>query len=114
VKRHAHRSGFFELVPPCVENGELIYVGTSSGAMFAGPDAAPPFGSADARDLDSTAGLRLVDFSVLPHDDHAKRRALNEEILQRHPDLDFIALRDDQAVIVRDRSFEVVRSPLLA
>jgi peptidase E len=31
----SRRSGFIDLVPPRVRNGELIYVGTSSGAMLA-------------------------------------------------------------------------------
>jgi peptidase E len=92
----------------------VTHIGTSVGAMLAGPDTAPPSGAKHSPDCASTAGLRLVDFSVLPHDDHPKRRALNETILQRHPNLEFIVLRDDQAVVVRERSSDVVDSPLLA
>jgi dipeptidase E len=112
--REAHRSGFFDVVPTLVENGSLIYIGTSAGAMFAGPDVARPSSPLEAPDLDSTTGLCLVHFSVLPHDDHPNRRKLNEDIVRRYPEHDFIVLRDEQAVVVRGSSSNVVPSRLLA
>jgi dipeptidase E len=112
---HARRSGFAALVPRLVEAGELVYVGTSAGAILAGPDidpAAHPDGRAYAPPLESTQGLALVGFSVLPHEDHADRKAVNDAVAVAHPDRNFIRLRDDQAVVVRGESSTVVDSPL--
>ena len=114
---HAQRTGFATLAPRLVEAGSLVYVGTSAGAMLAGPDlqpAANPAGRAEAPRLDSTKGLQLVPFSVLPHDQERERHAMNEAILEEHGRERFVALRDDQAILVRGGSAEFVPSPVLA
>jgi dipeptidase E len=113
---HARRSGFIELAPALVQEG-LLYVGTSAGAVIAGPDLEPvaaPENRAKAPGLDSTAGLALVDFTVLPHDHERERRARHDEIVAAHPELRFVRLADDRAVLVRGDAAEVVDSPLLA
>jgi dipeptidase E len=113
---HARRSGFAELVPPLVTTGALLYMGTSAGAMLAGPEIEPganPAGRLAAPSLQSTAALQLVRFTVLPHDQEAERHAMNEAIVARHGPANFVVLCDDQAVLVRGDSYSIVDSPPL-
>jgi dipeptidase E len=114
---HACRSGFAELAPPLVESGSLLYVGTSAGAVLAAPDLAP-VATLDKRrevpELESTVGLGLVPFLVLPHDDEPETRARNDAIVSAHEDASFVRLTDDCAVLVRGDVVKVVDSPSLA
>ncbi|MEV3923107.1 Type 1 glutamine amidotransferase-like domain-containing protein [Actinomadura coerulea] len=64
---HVRRSGFDRVAVPAVGDGSLAYVGISAGAALAGPDLRPLRGSDDPGTVDSTAGLGLVPFVVLPH-----------------------------------------------
>jgi len=114
---HARRSGFAELVVPLVEAGKLLYVGTSAGAMLAGPDLGPAANLDNRREvpeLESSRALGLVPFSVLPHDDDPEARAVHDEIVAAHPTVRFIRLTDERAVLVRDAAAEVVDSPFVA
>jgi dipeptidase E len=111
---HARRSGFAELVPPLVESGDLLYVGTSAGAMVAGPDLAPAANLDNRREvpeLESSVALGLVSFTVLPHDNYPEARAIHDEIVVAHPAFQFIRLADGRAVLVRGDAVEVVESP---
>jgi dipeptidase E len=113
---HARRSGFSVVVRELVERGDLFYVGTSAGAILAGPDVAPLASWEDATDvpqLPSTEALGLVEFTILPHDDHDDHSALNETIVLTNPQREFIKLRDDQAVVVRGDETTIVDSPLI-
>lgn len=113
---HVRRSGFAEHVVPLVERGELLYVGTSAGAMVAGPDLAPAANLDNRREvpeLDSSAALGLVPFTVLPHDNDPEARAIHNGIEATHPSVSFLRLRDGSAVLVRGDSVEVVDSPSL-
>jgi GrpB-like predicted nucleotidyltransferase (UPF0157 family)/peptidase E len=113
---YARHTGFATLVPRLVEEGSLVYVGTSAGAMLAGPDIEPgatPAGRDAAPPLESTTGLRLVPLRVLPHDQEPERHAMNKAILEAHGREGFVALRDDQAILVRGESVEIVASPVL-
>jgi dipeptidase E len=113
---HALRSGFAELAVPLVEAGELLYVGTSAGAIVAGPDLSP-VASDDNRaavpELESSRGLGLVRFSVLPHDQEPERAARHDSLVAAHPGIDFVRLTDERAVVVRGEEQQVVRSPHL-
>jgi dipeptidase E len=114
---HARRSGFADLVVPRVEAGELLYVGTSAGAVVAGPDVAPAANLDNRREvpeLESSTALGLVPFTVLPHDDDPETRALHDAIVAAHPSVPFVRLADGEAVLVRGENVEVVGSPLLA
>lgn len=111
---HARRSGFADLVTPVVESGELLYVGTSAGAMVAGPDLGPAANLDNRREvpeLESSVALGLAPFTVLPHDNHPEARTLHEEIVAAHPSVRFVRLLDGTAVIVRGDAEEVVDSP---
>jgi len=59
-------------------------------------------------------GLGLVVFRVLPHDNEPERRTHHDALVAANPELDFIRLSDDQAVLVLGDAAEVVDSPLLA
>jgi dipeptidase E len=114
---HVRRSGFAELVDPLVRSGELIYVGTSAGAMVAGPDLGPAASLDNRRavpELESSLALALVPFMVLPHDDDPESRERHDAIVADHPDLEFIRLTDDRAVVVHGEEVAVVHSPLVA
>ena len=111
---HARRSGFAELVPPLVESGELLYVGTSAGAMVAGPDLGPAANLDNRREvpeLESSEALGLAPFTVLPHDNYPEARALHDEIVRAHPSVRFVRLADGTAALVRGDAVEVVDSP---
>lgn len=111
---HARRSGFAELVAPLVERGDLLYVGTSAGAMVAGPDLAPAANLDNRREvpeLESSVALGLVPFTVLPHDNQPEARAIHDAIVAAHPSLPFVRLTDGKAVVVNGDRVEVVDSP---
>lgn len=114
---HARRSGFADLVVPLVESGELLYVGTSAGAMIAGPDLGPAANLdnwLEVPELESSVALGLVPFTVLPHDNQEEARLLHNEIEAEHRYVPFIRLSDDRAVVVRGDDSEVVDSPSTA
>jgi dipeptidase E len=114
---HARRSGFAELVVPLVDSGALLYVGTSAGAMLAGPDlepAASPENRAVVPELESTRALGLVGFIVLPHDQEPERAARHDRLVAEHPEVEFVRLRDDRAIIVSGDDVVAVDSPLLS
>jgi dipeptidase E len=114
---HARRSGFAEHAVSLVERGELLYVGTSAGAMLAGPDLAPAANLDNRREvpeLESSAALGLVPFTVLPHDNDPEACAMHDEIEAAHRSLSFLRLRDGSAALVRGDGVAVVDSPSLA
>jgi peptidase E len=98
LTRAAGSSGFAELVVPLVGSGELLYAGTSAGAILAGP---------------CEGGLGLVDFTVLPHDQEPEAAAHHDELVAADPGSAYIRLSDDRAVVVRGQTVTVVDSPHL-
>jgi dipeptidase E len=114
---HARRSGFADILSPLVEAGELLYVGTSAGAMVAGPDLAPAANLDNRREvpeLESSVALGFVPFTVLPHDQAPEARELHDEITDTNPASSFVRLADGRAVLVRGDAVEVVDSPVVA
>jgi len=114
---HARRSGFAELASRRVEEGSLVYVGTSAGSLVAGPDIGPAASLDNRREvpeLESSAALALVPFTVLPHDDDPETAAIHDDIVAAYPSTPFVRLADDRAVLVRGEGAEVVDSPSLA
>jgi dipeptidase E len=68
---HVYASGLYESLAGHLADG-LIYIGTSAGAIVAGPDIRPADLMDDPRKappLTSTAGLELVDVVPIPHAD---------------------------------------------
>ena len=96
------RSGFDQLIVDLLGQGKQ-YIGASAGAVVAGPDIEPVDGLDDpdvAPNLESTTGLGLVDFVVIPHTNQTSKeetKRIEEEFGREYP-LAFI--NDDQAVIV--------------
>ena len=107
---HVRRSGFDRLAAPAVADGSLAYVGISAGAALAGPDLWPLQGSDDPGAVDSTAGLGLVPFVVLPH--RNRGRAARHDRLADDPARAWpvLSINDDQAVSVVGDGFEVLDS----
>jgi dipeptidase E len=114
--RHALRSGFAELVVPLVESGELLYAGTSAGAILAGPDLEPAASQDDRAavpELGSSRALGLVGFSILPHDQDPDCAEHHDAVVSAVASGDFIRLTDDRAVLVHGDTWQVVESPHL-
>jgi dipeptidase E len=96
---HMRRSGLEALLPDLFAAG-LLYVGVSAGSCVVGPDCEPVSeidSLADAPDLESTAGLNLVDFVVLPHFGEEDYTGVIERYGGRY---ELVPLKDDQAVRV--------------
>ena len=113
---HARRTGFVDLVPRLVDDGSLVYIGTSAGALLAGPDLAPAASLDNWREvpeLESSVAMGMVPFTVLPHDQEPEFRARHDETVAAHPDGEYIRLTDDRAVVVRGDAVEIVNSPLV-
>ena len=88
------------------------YIGESAGAVVTGPD----IGFLDAMDprsaapnLDSTAGLGLVDFRLLPHLDSEPFADVTGRILNRYcDDQPMVAISNTQAVAIRGRCLTIL------
>jgi dipeptidase E len=107
---HVRRSGFDGLAVDAVTTGALTYVGISAGAALAGPDLRPLQDEADPGVVNSTAGLGLVPFVVLPH--RNRGRAARHDRQAADPALPWptISINDDQAVTVAGDGFDVLDS----
>src|SRR6476469_1689200 len=103
------QSGLADLLPSL--RGEMVYVGTSGGAMVATPD----FGGATYDDSDlltaSDKALGLVDFSVFPHlerEDMPDTSVANIERWAAGLSVPAYAIDDQTAIKVVDGTVEVV------
>lgn len=110
----ARESGFDTVIRKVVNDG-VIYIGGSAGAVIAGPTIEPVSRLDDPSvvpHLTSFDGFNLVDFVVLPHygkeKDKAKYEAIMDEFGKKN--LKLLPLRDDQAVIVDDHGYRVVKA----
>lgn len=103
-------SGFDEVLKEFVDKG-VIYVGSSAGAALVGPDIAPvaPIDDPSKAKLDSTKGVGLVDFVVLPHYGNEKYKPKYEEIEKKFSGkYDLIKITDQEAVVVEGENHKVV------
>lgn len=107
---HVRRSGFDRLAATAVADGSLAYAGISAGAALAGPDLRALQAADDPGTVDSTAGLGLVPFVVLPH--RNRGRAARHDRLARElgGTWRMISINDDQAVGVAGDAFEILDS----
>ncbi|SDQ22384.1 Type 1 glutamine amidotransferase-like domain-containing protein [Microbacterium sp. cf332] len=95
----------------------LPYIGLSAGSIVAGPDVTPASlmdDPADGPALESSAGLGLVDVTVIPHADGALP-PYPPDLIQRTIDtfgstFALLPLRDDQAVLVDGETMRVIDS----
>ena len=108
---HMRKSGFFDHVQTRIRQG-LVYIGSSAGSIVATPD----IGYADALDDRSKAdeandvGLNLVNFSILPHMDHASFSTLVQKTYKTFEGNGTmcLGLNDDQVIHVLGDSFKVI------
>lgn len=110
----AQQSNFIPLLRDFVINQGKIYIGSSAGSIFAGPDVNP------VRDLDNISkapnlkyfeGARLVDFVVLPHwgSKKFKERYLGERIENNYNTKNrLILLTDNQYVKIEGDVCKIV------
>ena len=105
------RSGAADLIRQQVDQGKP-YIGESAGAVVTGPD----IGFLDAMDprsaapnLDSTVGLGLVDFRLLPHLDSEPFAEVTRKILDRYGDnAPMVAINNSQAVAVHGQCLTIL------
>lgn len=96
-------------------SNKKIYIGSSAGSCIACPsiDYAERLDDQNEAPLlkDYTA-MNLIDGYILPHyNSKEKYTNLSNEIIKEYPNLKFIPLTNEQAIIVNDRSdYEVVNT----
>jgi dipeptidase E len=103
------QSGLSDLLPSL--RPEMVYVGTSGGAMVATPD----FGGANYDDSEPLTGsneaLGLVDFSVFPHFESKTQTDITLEVIERWAarlSVPAYAIDDNTAIKVVDGAVEVI------
>lgn len=104
-------SGFSRLINELIRNG-VLYVGSSAGAIIAGPNIYPIRFIDDpskAPRLKSFNGFNLVDFVVLPHFGNEKYRDKYEEVTREYKSLNYkvIPITDEQVVTVAEGSYKI-------
>ncbi len=109
----AQESGFTEVINELVEKG-IVYIGGSAGAAIAGISIQPVALLDDpskAPHLQSTDGLGLVNFVILPHYGKEKYANLYKKIMDEYgKKYKLITLTDEQAIIVDENGYKIVKS----
>lgn len=108
--QHVDRTGFDRIAAPAVHSGRLAYIGISAGAALAGPDLHPFQAPDDPGVVNSTGGLALVPFIVLPHRNRGRAARHDREGADHAGPSRFISINDDQAITVEGTGWNVVRS----
>lgn len=110
----AQQSNFIPLLKDFVLNQDKIYIGSSAGSVFAGPDIKPVFELDDvtkAPNIKGCEGAQLVDFVVLPHwgSDKFKEKYLNRRVENNFNTKNkLILLTDNQYVSVKDDWYKII------
>ncbi|MBL7252854.1 Type 1 glutamine amidotransferase-like domain-containing protein [Paractinoplanes lichenicola] len=105
--QHAQRSGFAEAVRLGVTSGRVAYAGMSAGAALAVADLAGYHDEDDPGEVTDTTGLGLVSFYPLSHANRGREELYARIIAEEGDRYEFVPVRDDQAVIVRDGVREI-------
>ena len=105
---HARKSGFITVAKELVQRG-VIYIGSSAGAVLAGPDIEPVkvFDDPSIAELDSYTGLSFVDFIVLPHYE-AGDSTYKKVIEDYKGKYAFVPLTNEQAIMVTDTGYNII------
>ena len=103
-------SGFDKIVEEHINQGKW-YIGSSAGSILACPSIEyiklldnPQ----DAPNLKSFEALNLIDKMIIPHFDSEKYQDRIKQILEDHPQYQFIRLTDNQAFLVIDEKEEII------
>ncbi|MBB4692674.1 Type 1 glutamine amidotransferase-like domain-containing protein [Paractinoplanes abujensis] len=100
--QHAQRTGFVGAVQQRVASGRLAYAGMSAGAALAAADLAGYRDDDDPGVVEDTSGLGLVSFYPLSHANRGREELYARIIAEEGDRYDFVPIRDDQAVVVRN------------
>jgi len=114
-------SGFTNCIGQLLADTELVYAGYSAGAVVATPDlhgiefVDDPVAAPDGYDKKTPwEGLGLVGFRIAPHyrSDHPESEAC-EKVVEyfENRKLTYTALQDGEAIVVHNKSVEVVGKP---
>ncbi|MEI6690588.1 MAG: Type 1 glutamine amidotransferase-like domain-containing protein [bacterium] len=112
LMQESQKNNFADYIRKRVNDG-MIYIGTSAGSVAAGPDIDPvarPERTSMARDLASTEGFGLVDFSIIPHWADEGRRQMAFSVRLPHIYQDkwkLILLTNSQYVEVKDDYYRI-------
>lgn len=108
LMHYARLSGFDTVVKEFVAQG-VWYIGSSAGAVAAGPNIEPVKyfdDPGEVPELKDYAGLGLVDFVVLPHYGKEKYQAVFNTVQQEFQDrYRLITLTDEEVITIKDNSF---------
>ncbi|MDP3974255.1 MAG: Type 1 glutamine amidotransferase-like domain-containing protein [Candidatus Daviesbacteria bacterium] len=106
------KSDFDEEVKRLVHRERVLYIGSSAGSVLVGPDIKPVELLDDpsvATELQSTKGLNLIDFVVLPHYGDKKYEKEFKKIIAEYEDkYTLVKITNEQAVIVEGKSYSIV------
>jgi len=108
LSHQVSKSGFDKIIKDSLENG-IIYVGSSAGSVLMCPTIEPValIDDPSVVELDNYDGLGLFNKVILPHLGEEKHKEELEQIQKDFSNLEFIVLKDNQAVVVDDR-YEVI------
>ncbi len=105
------KSGFEKIIKKLTENG-IAYVGSSAGAVVAGPNIRPIRFLDDPSKvkLKSFKGLSLVDFIPLPHFGNKKYSKLYEKVMKglERTKYKYIKIRENQAAFVKNNRVKII------
>jgi dipeptidase E len=107
LSRWMRESGLADLLPSL---HEMVYVGTSAGAMVTAPTFVETTGEPDSPFVTGT-GLGLVDFTLLPHVGHEsfpENSLANAEIWAAQLPVPGYAIDDQTAIKAVDGTIEVI------
>ncbi|MBI2232482.1 MAG: Type 1 glutamine amidotransferase-like domain-containing protein [Candidatus Aenigmarchaeota archaeon] len=106
-------SGFDKAIKKLIEK-EITYVGSSAGAVVAGPDIWPIrfLDDPSKTKLRSFKGLNLVDFIPLPHFGNNKYSKPYEKVMKglEKAKYKYIKIRENQAVFVKDNKVKIIEA----
>lgn len=108
--QHAQRTGFLQKVADSVRAGELASAGMSAGGTLTARDFAHYRDDEDPGQVTDTAGLGLIDFYPLPHANRGREELYAKVIAEQGYRYKFVALRDDEALLVTGSSWRKVPS----
>lgn len=106
------KSGFDKLLPALLKSN-VIYVGSSAGSMVLSEiqDASSWYIGEPEPEAIDIPGLGYIDFQIYPH----YRDELYTPIVANiNPDIDYLLLRDGQAVQINDNAIKYLGSNIIA
>lgn len=110
ILKRFRKTGLDEIVIRLVNQG-VLYFGISAGGIITGPNieiaGLETAGDRNNVKLKNLSGLNLIDFAVLTHFVEERDGKEAEEVRNR-VSYSILSLTDNQAVLVRDHTYEVV------